>query len=154
MTNDHSTQQTGGLFTATANIRQHVMPGQGSFEASISMMPTMPTHAPAPQQAPQVPQSWTPDRPPAAYRGASGQNPFSPVGQGHANPVQQGFVQTNAANGKRTVSFEISRKKNDALKYSMPISTTTRCGKTDWSIKSVRNVLSGDQYWSLSKDTG
>ena len=104
--------------------QQHVMLGQGSFQASIPLMPVMPPQAtvpqvPAmPQQAAQVPQSWTPDRPPAAYHGATGmsQNPFSPVGQGQANQVQQSFAQTNAAKGNRAVSFEISRKKNDALK--------------------------------------
>ena len=86
--------------------------GIGNFQATVPLMPVMP------QRAPQVPQSWTPDRLPAAYRGATGksQNPFSPVGQGQANPVQQGFAQANAANGNRNVSFEISRKKNDALK--------------------------------------
>ena len=62
--------------------------------------------------------TYTPDRPPAGYRGATGmsQNPSSPVGQGQTNPVQLGFAQANAANGNRNVSFEISRKKNDALK--------------------------------------
>ena len=81
-------------------------PGTGNVQTIVPFMPVMP------RRAPQVLQSWTPDRPPAADRGASGKsrNPFSPVGQGQAK-VQQGFAQANAANGNRNMAFEISREK-------------------------------------------
>ena len=75
--------------TNQVNRQQHPMPGQGCLQATMPLKPGMRP------RTPQVPQSWTPDRPPAGYRGATGmsQNPFSPVTQGQANPVQQGFAQ-------------------------------------------------------------
>ena len=95
-----------------AATTQFVYPRTQVKQALLETPPLMP------HLTPQMPGSWGQARPPMSDPGAPriGQSPFSPVGQGHLNPLQQHYVQCNAANGGRPISFEISRKKNETLK--------------------------------------
>ena len=85
-----------------------------------------------PHQPPQMPGSWGQARPVVPNHGAPqmaygapqmahcapqmAQSPFSPIGQGHLNSLQQQYIQCNAAHGGKSISFEISRKRNETLK--------------------------------------
>lgn len=106
-------------------------------------MPPIPPSFSAPAAEPQ-----TPLRPTTGLPGALPQpapNPFSPVGQGTANPTQRAYWHFHSHhNPGKTVNFEISRKKNDQLK----IFQGSRDDYELWHDRHVDHIASNCNMWN------